>query len=107
MAALCASRWSAIGCIDSRTKNLSMKERPRANCASRWSAVGRTVATTKKKGLTRAGLLMEVADHPLEEGLERRQKRESGRSEDRRRGTPGDGKRLWTVSKLAEASVAA
>src|SRR5215471_4818389 len=64
MAALCASRWSAIGCLDSRTKNLSMKERPRANCASRWSAVGRTVATTKKKGLTRAGLLMEVADDP-------------------------------------------
>ena len=63
MAALCASRWSAIGCIDSRTKTLSMKERPRANCASRWSAVGRTVATTKKKGLTRAGLLMEVADN--------------------------------------------
>jgi len=23
---LCASRWSAIGCIDSRTKNLSKKE---------------------------------------------------------------------------------
>src|SRR5215471_14606295 len=72
MAALCASRWSAIGCLDSRTKNLSMKERPRANCASRWSAVGRTVATTKKKGLTRAGLLMEVADNPDKVGQQRR-----------------------------------
>jgi hypothetical protein len=65
MAALCASRWSAIGCIDSRTKNLSMKERLKANCASRWSAVGCTNGTTKKNGLTRAGLLMEVADNPL------------------------------------------
>src|SRR6516225_8199614 len=61
MAALCASRWSAIGCIDGGTKNLSMKERPKANCASRWSAVGRMVGTTKKNGLTGAGLLMEVA----------------------------------------------
>jgi hypothetical protein len=31
MAALCASRWSAIGCIDGRRKNLSKKERPEAN----------------------------------------------------------------------------
>ena len=31
MAALCASRWSAIGCIDGRTKNLSKKERLEAN----------------------------------------------------------------------------
>jgi hypothetical protein len=26
MAALCASRWSAMSCIDSRTRNLSKKE---------------------------------------------------------------------------------
>ena len=52
MAALCASR---------RTKNLSKKERLEANRASRWSAVGCGVDTTKKKGLTWAGLLMEVA----------------------------------------------
>ena len=65
MAALCASRWSAIGRIDGRTKNLSKKERLKANCASRWSAVGRMVGTTKKNGLTRAGLLMEVARNPL------------------------------------------
>ena len=37
----------------------------RANCASRWSAVGRMVGTTKKNGLTRAGLLMEVARDTL------------------------------------------
>lgn len=34
-----------------------------AICASFWSAVGCTNGTTKKNGLTRAGLLMEVADH--------------------------------------------
>jgi hypothetical protein len=45
-------------------KNLSKKERLEANCASRWSAVGRMVGTTKKNGLTRAGLLMEVARDP-------------------------------------------
>lgn len=31
-------------------------------------AVGRMVGTTKKNGLTRAGLLMEVADNPLMAG---------------------------------------
>jgi len=36
-----------------------------ALCASRWSAVRCTVDTTKKKGLTRAGLLIEVARYPL------------------------------------------
>jgi hypothetical protein len=36
----------------------------KASCASRWSAVGCTNGTTKKNGLTRAGLLMEVADNP-------------------------------------------
>ena len=41
-------------------KNLSKKERLKANCASRWSAVGRMVVTTNKHALTRAGLLMEV-----------------------------------------------
>lgn len=50
-------RWS--------NKNLSKKERPKANCASRWSAIGRMVGATKKNGLTRAGLLMEVARNPL------------------------------------------
>ena len=65
MAALCVSRWSAIGCIDGRTKNLSKKEGLKVNCASRWSAVGYTVGTTKKNGLTRAGLLMEVAGDTL------------------------------------------
>src|SRR6516164_3129064 len=64
MAALCASRWSAIGCIDSRAKNLSMKERLKANYASRWSAIGRMVERPKENGLTRAGLLMEVARNP-------------------------------------------
>jgi hypothetical protein len=64
MAALCASRWSAIGCIAGRTKNLSKKEGLKAH-ASRWSAVGCTNGTTKKNGLTRAGLLMEVARNPL------------------------------------------
>jgi hypothetical protein len=54
MAALGASRWSAIGCIDGRPKKLSKKERLKANCASRWSAVGSTNGTTKKKGLTGA-----------------------------------------------------
>ena len=44
-----------------RWPNLSKKERPKVNCASRRSAVGRRVGTTKKNGLTRAGLLMEVA----------------------------------------------
>jgi hypothetical protein len=44
-------------------KNLSKKERLKANCASRWSAVGRRVGTSKKNPLTRAGLLMEVARH--------------------------------------------
>jgi hypothetical protein len=42
-------------------KNLSKNERLKANCASRWSAVGCTKGTTKKNGLTRTGLLMEVA----------------------------------------------
>jgi hypothetical protein len=46
-----------------------MKERLKGNCASRWSAVGRMVGTTKKNGLTRAGLLMEVADNPLGGGF--------------------------------------
>jgi hypothetical protein len=64
MAALCASRWSAIGYIYGRTKNLSKKERLKANCASRWSAVDCTNGTTKKNGLTWAGLLMEVARYP-------------------------------------------
>ena len=36
---------------------------------------------------------------PPPAGLERCQKRESGRSEDRRRGTPRDGKRLRTASQ--------
>jgi hypothetical protein len=48
MAALCASRWSAIGYIDGRTKNLSKKERLEANRASRWSAGWLYVDTTKK-----------------------------------------------------------
>ena len=61
MAALCASR---------RTKNLSKKERLEANRASRWSAVGCGVDTTKKKGLTWAGLLMEVARYPDNGGVE-------------------------------------
>jgi hypothetical protein len=43
-----ASRWSAIGCLDVRSKNLSKKERRKAHCASRWSAVGCTNGTTKK-----------------------------------------------------------
>jgi hypothetical protein len=64
MAALCASRWSAIGWIDGRTKNLTKKERLEANRASRWSATGCTNSTTKKNRLTRAGLLMEVARIP-------------------------------------------
>jgi hypothetical protein len=42
----------------------SMKETLKANSASRWSAVGCSVDTTKKNGLTRASLLMEVADDP-------------------------------------------
>jgi putative transposase len=37
--------------------------------------------------------------NPPPAGLERCQKRESRRSEDGRRGTPGDGKLLWTASK--------
>src|SRR5215469_13891591 len=56
-----AGRRSAVS-IAGR-KNLSMKERLKANSASRWSAVGRMVGTTKKNGLTEAGLLMEVARH--------------------------------------------
>jgi len=35
-----------------------------ALCASRWSAIGRAVEQPKKNGLTRAGLLMEVARDP-------------------------------------------
>lgn len=58
MAALCASCWSAIGCLDGRTKNLSMKERLKTSLCSRWSAVGCTDGTTKKNSLTRAGLLI-------------------------------------------------
>src|SRR6516225_12460959 len=64
MAALCASRWSAIGTIESRRKTFPKKERLKVRCASRWSAVGFRNRTTKK-GLTRAGLLMEVADDSL------------------------------------------
>ena len=64
MAAMCASRWSAIGCLEWPSQNLSKKERLKGNCASRWSAVGRMVGTTKKNGLTGAGLLMEVARDP-------------------------------------------
>ena len=45
-------------------QNLSKKERLGAYCASRWSAVGCMNCTTKKNGLTRAGLLMEVARNP-------------------------------------------
>jgi hypothetical protein len=50
-------------------KNGSKKERLEGNCASRWSAVGCTNGTTKKNGLTRAGLLMEVPRDPDETTL--------------------------------------
>jgi hypothetical protein len=59
MAAFCASCWSAIGCLDGRTKNLSMKERLKTSLCSRWSAVGCTNGTTKKNSLTRAAFSSE------------------------------------------------
>ena len=42
-------------------KNLLRRKGWRPTGASRWSAVGCRNGTTKKNGLTRAGLLMEVA----------------------------------------------
>ena len=62
MAALRASRCSAISYIASWKKNLSKKERRKIICASRWSAVGYRHGTAQKKCLTETGLLMEVAD---------------------------------------------
>jgi hypothetical protein len=54
--------WSAISCLDGRTKNLSKKERRKIIYASRWSAVDIANGMANKKFLTETGLLMEVAD---------------------------------------------
>jgi hypothetical protein len=57
-----ASRWSADGIIRAAKNGLRKNG---GTCASRWSAIKRAADTTKKhRGLTRGGLLMEVARHP-------------------------------------------
>jgi len=45
--------WSAISCLDGRTKNLSKKERRKIIYASRWSAVGYCQWHGKQKVLDR------------------------------------------------------
>src|SRR5215831_14414014 len=60
-------RWSAIDCMRLAEQKPFYEGKTEVNCASRWSAVGCMRGTTKKNGLTRAGLLMEVARDPLGE----------------------------------------
>ena len=77
-----AGRRSAVWIVEPKT--LLRKERLKTDSASRWSAArGCTVGTTKKNGLTRAGLLMEVA------------RISSGAA----RGPPTTGLRDWTPSR--------
>jgi len=61
--------WSAISCLDGRTKNLSKKERLRLTVPPVGRQSAAWLARPRKNGLTRDGLLMEVARDPAGAGF--------------------------------------
>jgi hypothetical protein len=65
MAALCVSRWSAIACNRSPNKVFLIRKGSRPFVPRVGRQSGSKFGMTKKKSLTAAGLLMEVAVHAL------------------------------------------
>src|SRR5215469_9954383 len=62
-------------------------------------AVFRMWLSERRPFALRSGVELSRVSNAPPQGLERSQERKSGRSENRRRGTPGDEKRLWTASQ--------